>query len=120
MYVDTWPCNAHTSASDALWAGVPMVTFPGETFASRVGASLLNAVGTPELVCRDLAHYEQTVVELAADLARRQALRERLVGARLNAPLFDSQRFTHDIESLYLRMATRCAEGLSPGHLPAH
>jgi predicted O-linked N-acetylglucosamine transferase (SPINDLY family) len=119
LFLDTWPCNAHTTASDALWAGVPIVTMLGETFASRVAGSLLNAVGTPELVCRDLAHYEATVLELAADPARRATLRERLAAARLTSPLFDSERFTRDIEALYLRMAQRHADGLAPDHLAA-
>jgi predicted O-linked N-acetylglucosamine transferase (SPINDLY family) len=119
LFLDTWPCNAHTTASDALWAGVPIVTMLGETFAARVAASLLNAVGTPELVCRDLAHYEETVVALAGDAPRRAALHERLAVARGTAPLFDTARFTLDIEALYLRMATRQADGLAPAHLPA-
>jgi predicted O-linked N-acetylglucosamine transferase (SPINDLY family) len=119
IFIDTWPCNAHTTASDALWAGVPVVTMLGETFASRVAASLVSAVGTPELVCRDVAHYEQTVIELAHDVPRREALRDRLAAARQDSPLFDSLRFTRDIEALYLRMATRHADGLAPDHLPA-
>ncbi|MBS0447530.1 MAG: glycosyltransferase [Proteobacteria bacterium] len=119
MFLDTWPCNAHTTASDALWAGVPIVTLIGETFASRVAASLLHAVGTPELVCTDLAGYERTVLELAADAPRRAMLRERLMAARDTSPLFDSRRFTQDIEALYLRIAERHAQGLAPDHLPA-
>ncbi len=119
IFLDTWPCNAHTTASDALWAAVPIVTLLGETFASRVAASLLNAVGTPELVCRDVAHYEKTVLELAADKPRREALRERLAAARQTSPLFDTERFTRDIEALYLRMASRHAQGLAPDHLAA-
>ena len=65
IFIDTWPCNAHTTASDALWAGVPIVTLIGETFASRVGASLLEAVGTPELICGDVAGYEAAIRALA-------------------------------------------------------
>jgi protein O-GlcNAc transferase len=76
-------------------------------------------VGTPELVCRDVAHYEQKVIELAHDVPRREALRDRLAAARQDSPLFDSLRFTRDIEALYLRMATRHADGLAPDHLPA-
>jgi predicted O-linked N-acetylglucosamine transferase (SPINDLY family) len=119
LFLDTWPCNAHTTASDALWAGVPIVTQLGETFASRVAASLLHAVGLPELVCRDLAHYERTVLELAADAPRRAALRVRLASAREGSPLFDSLRFTRDIEALYLRMARRHVQAGAPDHLPA-
>jgi predicted O-linked N-acetylglucosamine transferase (SPINDLY family) len=119
VFLDTWPCNAHTTASDALWAGVPIVTRIGQTFASRVAASLLNAVGLPELVCADTAEYERTAIALATDPNRRAALRDRLQGARGRAPLFDTDRYTRDIESLYLRMAQRHALGLAPDHLGA-
>ncbi len=119
LFIDTWPYNAHTTASDALWAGVPVVTMLGQTFASRVGASLLNAVGLPELVCVDIAAYEAQVIALAGDAPRRQALREQLVRARSTAPLFDSHRFTRNLEALFLRMATRQAKGLTPEPLPA-
>jgi predicted O-linked N-acetylglucosamine transferase (SPINDLY family) len=119
VFLDTWPCNAHTTASDALWAGVPIVTRIGQTFASRVAASLLNAVGLPELICTDTVEYERTAVALAADPDRRAALRERLDAARSCAPLFDTARFTRDIESLYLRMMERHVKGLAPDHLAA-
>ena len=119
LFLDTWPCNAHTTASDALWAGVPVVTFAGRTFASRVAASLNHAVGLPELVCDDAAHYARTVVELAGDPARRAALRQRLVAARTGSPLFDSRRFTRDFEALLLRMMQRHVEGLPAAALPA-
>ena len=119
LFIDTWPYNAHTTASDALWAGVPVVTFVGETFASRVCASLLNAVGMPELVCADQQAYEAKVIELATDAPARIALRERLGSARTTSPLFDSLRFTRDIEALFLRMAQRHSQGLAPAHLAA-
>jgi protein O-GlcNAc transferase len=119
LFMDTWPCNAHTTASDALWAGVPVVTWPGRTFASRVAASLVHAAGLPELACRDLAHYEQTVTALAGDAPRRQAMRAQLVAARSTSPLFDSLRFTRDIEALYERMLQQHARGLAPDHLAA-
>lgn len=119
LFIDTWPCTAHTTASDALWAGVPVVTQIGETFAARVAASLLQAVGTPELICTDTAGYEATVLALARDPQRRAALRAHLATARDTAPLFDSERSTRDIEALYLRMALRHAQGLAPDHLLA-
>jgi protein O-GlcNAc transferase len=119
LFLDTWPCNAHTTASDALWAAVPVVTLIGQTFASRVAASLINAVGTPELICEDLAQYEKTVIELAADAPRRAALRLRLERARAHSALFDSLRFTRNIEALYLRMMMRHIGGLEPDHLTA-
>lgn len=119
LFLDTWPCNAHTTASDALWAGVPVVTFAGRTFASRVAASLNHAVGLPELVCDDVPHYVRTVIELAGDPARRDALRQRLAAARKDSPLFDSLRFTREFEALLLRMMQRHVEGLPPAALPA-
>jgi len=119
LFLDTWPCNAHTTASDALWAGVPVITVLGETFAARVCASLLQAVGLLELVSRDVADYEATVIDLAADAARRQSLRDRLIDARQQSPLFNAARSARDIEALYFRMALRHAEHLPPEHLPS-
>lgn len=119
LFIDTWPCNAHTTASDALWAGVPVVTFAGRTFASRVAASLVHAVGLPELACADAADYERTVLELARSPERLQAMRQTLARARTESPLFDSLRFTRDIEALYLRMMQRHADGLPPAALAA-
>ncbi|HSW25489.1 MAG TPA: hypothetical protein VLJ62_22205 [Burkholderiaceae bacterium] len=119
IFLDTWPCNAHTTASEALWAGVPPVTLIGATFAQRVAASLLHASGLPELVCHDVAHYEQTILQLAAQPALRLALRERLIAQRAGHPLFDGVRFARDIESLYERMWTRAVAGLPPEHLAA-
>jgi protein O-GlcNAc transferase len=97
---------------------VPPVTLIGETFAQRVAASLLHAGGLPELVCRDVAHYERTVLDLAAAPERRAALRARLIAQRA-APLFDGVRFARDIEALYGRMWARAVAGLLPEHLPA-
>ena len=118
VFLDAWPCNAHTTASEALWVGVPPVTLIGETFAQRVAASLLHASGLPELVCRDAAHYERTVLELMASPERRAALRERLVAQR-GGPLFDGVRFARDIEALYERMWARAVAEQAPEHLPA-
>jgi len=116
LFIDTWPCNAHTTASDALWAAVPVVTFTGETFASRVATSLLHAVGLSELACTDRDLYVATIEALAADAPRRAALRARLGAARKDSPLFDSQRTTRDIETLYERMFERHCQGLDPDH----
>jgi len=118
VFLDAWPCNAHTTASEALWAGVPPVTVVGETFAQRVAASLLHASGLAELACRDVAHYEQTVQQLALDRARRDQLRSRLVAQRSH-PLFDGVRFARDIEALYRRMWERALSGQPPQHLSA-
>ncbi len=119
LFLDTWPCNAHTTASDMLWAGVPVVTLSGQTFASRVAGSLLHAVGTPELICHDVAGYRSLVRALAHDPVRRQALRDRLVAARSASPLFSGSHFAEQLETLYERMWQRAAAGLAPEHLPA-
>jgi len=119
LYLDAWPCNAHTTAGEALWVGVPVVTVIGETFAQRVAPSLLHAVGLDELSCASVADYEALVVALAGDAARRAGLREHLVHQRSASPLFDGARFARDIESLYERMWARAVAGLAPEHLPA-
>jgi len=119
LYLDAWPCNAHTTAGEALWAGVPVITICGRTFAQRVAASLLHAVGHDELVCDDAASYRRLAVALARDPGRRAALREHLFGQRRASALFDGARFARDIEALYLRMWSRAVSGAPAEHLPA-
>lgn len=102
LFLDNLPVNAHTTASDALWAGVPVVTCLGETFAGRVCASLLNAVGLDELVTSTLADYEALAAALASDADRCARLRTHLRAARATAPLFDSVGFARDLQRLYL------------------
>lgn len=117
LMLDTLPVNAHTTASDALWMGVPIVTCLGDTFAGRVAASLLRACGLDELVTTGLDDYEGLAVALARDPARLQALRERLQQAKRTAPFFDSRSFTRHLEALYERMWERHREGLAPARL---
>ena len=119
LFLDTLPCNAHTTASDSLWAGVPVITCLGETFAGRVAASLLRAADCEELITSTLDEYEALALALARDPARLAAIRQRLVDKRMTVPLFDSARFARDLEHLYLRMAERHREGLPPAALPA-
>jgi predicted O-linked N-acetylglucosamine transferase (SPINDLY family) len=104
LFVDTLPVNAHTTASDALWAGLPLVTCSGQAFASRVAASLLHAVGLPELVTHDLAQYEQTALRLAREPALLASLRERLRSNRATCALFNTQRSRRHIEAAYTSM----------------
>ncbi len=104
LFLDTRPCNAHTTASDALWVGLPVLTQPGETFTGRVAASLLKAVGLPELVVSTAAEYEAMAIALATDPARLQALKDRLAANRATAPLFDIALFTRNIEAAYVQM----------------
>lgn len=119
LFLDTWPCNGHTTASDMLWCGVPVVTYSGRTFASRVAGSLLHAVGLPELVCADVSTYERLVVDLAADPARLALLRHRTREARLHAELFSGAAAARHLEALFERMWARAVRGLPPEHLPA-
>jgi len=114
LFLDTLPYNAHTTASDALWAGLPVLTQMGQAFAGRVAASLLNAVGLPELITRDAAAYEALAIALGRDPARAGALKARLAAAIPTAPLFNTPRFTRHLEGAYRMMWQRHAAGLAP------
>lgn len=105
--LDTAPFNSHSTGVDVLWAGVPLVAKRGNTFAGRVGASLLTAVGLPELIAETDADYGRLVLDLYRDRARLAKLRERLRQARQTAPLFDMEKFADDIENLFFDMARR-------------
>ncbi|MGY4402850.1 tetratricopeptide repeat protein [Bradyrhizobium sp. USDA 3315] len=115
LFLDSTPYNAHTS--DALWAGLPVLTILGDTFASRVAASLLHAVGLPELIAESPEAYERMAVDLATDPSRLAALRTRLAANRLTAPLFDTKRFTRHIEAAYTTMYARHRAGIAPDHI---
>ena len=104
LALDTLPYNSHTTGSDALWAGVPMVTCTGETFASRVGASLLAAAGLENCIARNLDEYFELAHALACDPARLASLREHLVAQRERLPLFNTHLFTRNLERLFERM----------------
>jgi predicted O-linked N-acetylglucosamine transferase (SPINDLY family) len=119
LFIDTLPCNAHTTASDALWAGLPLVTCAGESFASRVASSLLHTVGLPELIARNLTQYESLIVRLANEPVRLAALRERLERNRLQGPLFDLDRYVQGLESAYQMMYERHQSGQPPEHILA-
>ena len=114
LFLDTMPYNAHTTGSDALWAGVPLLTCLGSTFASRVAASLVRAVGLDELVTHSLADYEALALKLACDPAYLQALRDRLARNRKSYPLFDTARFARHIEAAYTTMWQRQQRGEVP------
>jgi protein O-GlcNAc transferase len=114
LFLDTLPCNAHTTASDALWAGVPVLTCLGTTFAGRVAASLLRAVGLPELVTTSLQDYEALALKLAHDPAFLVAIKAKLAQNRESYPLFDTARFTRHIEAAYVTMWERYQRGETP------
>ncbi|WP_036255592.1 tetratricopeptide repeat protein [Methylocapsa acidiphila] len=99
LFLDTLPYNAHTTASDALWAGLPVLTCVGHTFAGRVAGSLLHAVGLPELATASPAAYESLALRLAREPDLLQGVRHRLIGNRLNSPLFDAAAYTRDFEA---------------------
>jgi predicted O-linked N-acetylglucosamine transferase (SPINDLY family) len=117
LFLDTLPYNAHTTASDALWAGLPVLTRTGETFAGRVATSLLTAIGLPELVTRTREDYESLAIELARHPEKLASIKAKLERNRLTTPLFDTQLFTRHIESAYRAMYERYQAGLPPDHL---
>jgi protein O-GlcNAc transferase len=114
LFLDTLPYNAHTTASDALWAGLPVLTQIGETFAARVAASLLNAVGLPELITRNSEEYEQRAIEIANHPETLSAMKKTLAENRLRKPLFDTKLITRQIEAAYVAMYARYQAGLAP------
>ena len=105
LCLDTLPYNAHTTASDALWAGLPVLTCLGETFAGRVAASLLKAIGLDALITHSLADYEALALRLVRDPAYLAALKDRLIRNRDESLLFDTQSATRHIEAAYQTMA---------------
>lgn len=117
LFIDTLPYNAHTTASDALWAGLPVLTCMGESFASRVAASLLNAIELPELITTSQAEYEAKAIELANNPAKLKAIKDKLERNRLTTALFDTSRYTKHIEAAYMKMYERYQADLLPDHI---
>lgn len=111
LFLDTLPHNAHTTASDALWVGVPVLTCVGTTFAGRVAGSLLNAAGMPELITTSLEDYEALALKLARDGKLRAGIKSRLARSRATCPLFDTDRFRRHMESAYTMMWERVQRG---------
>ena len=114
LYLDSRPYNGHTTASDALWSGLPVLTLPGTTFASRVAGSMLRVLGMPELIAGDREDYRATAIRLGHDSGERRALRQRLASARRSSPLYDTARLTRHMERAYERMYQRSVAGLPP------
>jgi predicted O-linked N-acetylglucosamine transferase (SPINDLY family) len=117
LFLDTLPYNAHTTASDALWAGLPILTCMGESFASRVAASLLRAIGLPDLIAADQADYESLAIQLAMNPVKLRSIRDRLTENRLTTALFDTPLFTRHIEEAYREMYERYQNDLLPDHI---
>jgi len=114
LFLDTLPYNAHTTASDALWAGLPVLTCAGDTFAGRVAGSLLRAIGLDELITASPREYEALALQLARDPERLARLRARLMQNRRTYPLFDTERYTRHLEASYLRMHELRKSGQPP------
>lgn len=117
LLLDTLPYNAHTTAIDALWTGVPVLTRPGNGFAARVAASLLHALDVPELITATERDYEDLAVSLANDPQRLTAMKDKIIRNRTTAPLFDTARFTRGMEAAFLQMYERHHAGQAPAHI---
>ena len=117
LFIDTLPYNAHTTTSDALRMGVPVLTCIGNSFASRVAASLLNAVNLPELITTTQDQYESLAIELATNPEKLKIIKDKLVNNLPTAPLYDTPLFTKHLESAYLTMYDRYQNGLDPDHI---
>ena len=117
LFIDTLPCNAHTTTSDALRMGLPVLTCMGNSFAARVTASLLNAVNLPELITTTQEQYELLAIELATHPEKLKIIKDKLVDNLSTAPLYDTLLFTRHLESAYLTMYDRYQRGLDPDHI---
>ena len=117
LFLDTFPYTAHSTACDALWSGLPVLTRMGESFASRVAGSLLSAMGLPELITHSVAEYEARALHFAQHPGELAALRERLLHNRDHGPLFNTQTFARRLEAAYQLMHQRRLEGLPPAPL---
>jgi len=114
LFLDTLPFNAGTTASDALWVGVPVITCSGESFAARMAGSLLYAIGLPELITDTLEDYENLAFKLASTAELLTGIRRKLAENRRASPLFDTGHFCRNLEAAYLSMHDRAARGKSP------
>lgn len=114
LFLDAFPFNAHSTASDALWAGLPVLTRAGDSYISRVGASLLTALGLPELITRSQHDFEARAVELASDPHRLAQIRQTLAQNRKSSPLFDTPSYAKHLEAAYAEAFRRYRAGLPP------
>jgi predicted O-linked N-acetylglucosamine transferase (SPINDLY family) len=117
LFLDTYPFNAHTTAVDSLKAGVPVLTLIGQSFASRVAASLLNAVGLSELITHTQAEYEALAIELALSPNKLADIKLKLANHRMTTPLFDTPLFTKNLEAAYIKMYERYHADLESDHI---
>ena len=107
LFIDTFPYTAHTTCSDALWSGLPVLTRIGESFSSRVASSLLNAIDLPELITNTEKEYEDLAVELATNPVRLKEIKDKLQKNRLTKPLFNTELYTKNLEAAFTKMYER-------------
>jgi predicted O-linked N-acetylglucosamine transferase (SPINDLY family) len=119
LFLDTLPYNAHATSCDALWAGIPVVTLTGSSFAGRVGTSLLSALGLPELIADTPAAYESLALQLAQDPLLLSQIKEKLARNRQTHALFDTARYTRNLEAAYTAMWRRHQNGEPPASFVA-
>jgi predicted O-linked N-acetylglucosamine transferase (SPINDLY family) len=117
LFIDTLPCNAHTTASDALWAGLPVLTMKGQSFAGRVAASLLSALDLPELITSSISEYESVAIDLAKNPNKLNAVRKKLELNKHSKPLFNTSLFAKHLEDAYIQMYERLLNGEAPSHI---
>ena len=117
LFLDTHPYNAGTTASDALKMGLPMLTMIGQSYQARMGASILTSINLPELITSTPEEYEALAIELATHPEKLKAIKEKLASNLSTAPLFDTKRFTKNLESAYTEMFERYHKGLEPDHI---
>jgi predicted O-linked N-acetylglucosamine transferase (SPINDLY family) len=117
LFLDTLPCNAHTTASDALWAGLPVLTLMGNSFAGRVAASLLGAMELPELIATTAEDYERLAIDLGSNPSKLSAIKDKIATNRMRAPLYNTALFTRNLEKAYTQIHERHLDGLAPDHL---
>jgi len=117
LFLDTYPYNAGTTASDALWTGLPVLTLMGKSFASRVAGSLLNAIGLSQLITTNQEEYEALAVELAKSPQKLEIIKHKLANNRLTTPLFDAPLFAKNLEAVYIKMYERYQAGSQPDHI---
>ena len=117
LFLDTHPYNAGTTASDALKMGLPMITYLGNCYQARMGASIVSAINLPELITHSLEEYEALAIELATHPEKMQAIKDKLASNLSTAPLYNTKLFVKNLESAYTTMYERHHEGLDPDHI---
>jgi predicted O-linked N-acetylglucosamine transferase (SPINDLY family) len=117
LFLDTHPYNAGTTASDALKMGLPMITYLGNSYQARMGASIVNALHLPELITSSAEEYEALAIELATNPEKLKVIKDKLAANLTTAPLYDTPLFTKNLESAYTQMYERYHKGLEPDHI---